>query len=284
MNDEILSLIREKNKFYKLKRKYINNLYFENKYRNFKIRLRNKINNARKEFYGSRIEENIGSSTKTWKVLNQLVYGQNNTNFSNIAKIVDNDNEVTNPVEIAEVFNDYFINIIDTPDHFQYSPEPVTRLLHPFVLDQCDTEEVRHAISSLNPKSANGPDGISAKLIQKYKAELSGPLSYFINECFSSGQYPEVLKIGSVVPIHKSGSKEVCTNYRPITKLSTVDKVFESILLNRLKTFIKTNDIISDNQFGFTENSSTMSACISCTEFLYENLDKRNMLLCWQST
>lgn len=65
-----------------------------------------------------------------------------------------------------------------------------------------------------------------------------------------------------VVAIYKSGNKEVCSNYRPITKLSTIDKVFENILLNRLKEFIKTYEIISDNQFGFTEKSSTLVSIV----------------------
>ncbi|XP_067633250.1 uncharacterized protein [Eurosta solidaginis] len=112
----------------------------------------------------------------------------------------------------------------DLTEKNQMLNESTQSLLH--TTHQCHTEEVRLAIGSLNPKSANGPDGISARLVQKYKDELSGPLAKFINECFISGQYPEELKIGSVVPIQKSGSKEVCSNYRPITKLSTIDKVF----------------------------------------------------------
>lgn len=136
---------------------------------------------------------------------------------------------------------------------------------------------IRNRVShkNLNIKSANGPDGISARLMNKYREYFSHTLCQIINECFRKGEYPKELKIGAVVPVHKSGSKEICANYRPITKLSTIDKIFESVLLNRLKSFLLENKIIDKNQFGFMENSNTLSACISCTEYIYENLDKK---------
>lgn len=78
------------------------------------------------------------------------------------------------------------------------------------------------------------------------------------------------------MPISKKGDKQICSNYRPISKLSVkLDKIFEEVLLRRLKTFIETNKIIDDRQFGFVKGSNITAACLKCVEIIYENIDKK---------
>lgn len=60
---------------------------------------------------------------------------------------------------------------------------------------------------------------------------------HFVNESFRKGTYPNELKIGNVIPIYKNGNRLICSNYRPITKLSVLGKIFEDIILRRLKKF-----------------------------------------------
>lgn len=130
---------------------------------------------------------------------------------------------------------------------------PITRILNAFL--STSDEEIESIINKLNSKSSNGYDGISTKFVKKYKDKLIYPLRKHINKCFVTGIYPESLKIGTVEPIFKSGDRTNCTNYRPITKLSAIDKIFEQAILNRLqKHFEKNNIILHKNQFGFTKN------------------------------
>lgn len=96
----------------------------------------------------------------------------------------------------------------------------------------------------------------------------------YINHTLITGEYSEELKIGCVIPIHKKGSKQKCSNYRPITKLSSIDKIFEEVMLRRRKVFLKDNNIIHENQYGFAENSSTLAASLNCIEKIYDNIDK----------
>lgn len=72
--------------------------------------------------------------------------------------------------------------------------------------------------------------------------------------------------------------KSECKNYRPITKLSVLDKIFEEVLLNRLKQHTKANKIINEDQFGFVENSNTLAACIKCVETIYEKMDRKRYI------
>lgn len=141
-------------------------------------------------------------------------------------------------------------------------------------LEQCTQEEIDKIIMSLNSNSSNGYDNISTKFMKKYREILANPITKYINSSFVTGVYPESLKIGCVVPIHKKGNSLECANYRPITKLSVIDKIFEEAILSRLRRHIENNDIIDRNQFGFTKNSNTTAACINCMETIYESIDK----------
>ena len=70
----------------------------------------------------------------------------------------------------------------------------------------------------------------------------------------STGIFPEKMKIAKVCPIFKSGEKCEFTNYRPISVLTNLSKIFENIIANRLTSFIEKHNIISSAQFGFRKN------------------------------
>lgn len=139
--------------------------------------------------------------------------------------------------------------------------------------EKCISEEIANIITKLNSNASNGYDGISTKLVKKYKDKFAESLMKHINSSMENGNYPQTLKIAAVVPIYNSGDKKNCNNYRPITKLSVLDKIFEQVILDRLKQHLKANKIINKNQYGFIEDLNTLAACINCTENIYKNAD-----------
>lgn len=74
------------------------------------------------------------------------------------------------------------------------------------------------------------------------------------------GQFPSKLKVAMVIPIHKGDSKQTTGNYRPISLLPIIGKVFERIVYNRVYSFITEKNIIVCNQFGFQKGKSTEQA------------------------
>lgn len=174
--------------------------------------------------------------------------------------------------------NNYFLNIVPFEENIILPESENYQINHPLELKPTNTEEICGIIKQLNLRSSNGYDGISARFIIKYMHQLKIPLVKFINECFSKGTYPKELKIGSVVPILKKGSPQNCSNYRPITKLSVVDKILEEVILRRLKLFLEKNEIINKNQFGFVSNSNTLAASISCMENIYKCVDEKKFV------
>ena len=100
-----------------------------------------------------------------------------------------------------------------------------------------------------------------------------------INNFITTGQYPDVLKIAPVTPIHKTGSKTKLSNYRPISILSPFNKIFEIIIKQRLLNFWRKHKIFAQTQFGFRENFSPTLVITHFREYLLSELDS-NMNIC----
>ena len=64
--------------------------------------------------------------------------------------------------------------------------------------------------------------------------DVSDQLAILFNRSFSSGIFPSILKTSKIIPIYKKGSKLECSNYRPISLLSNIDKILERLMYNTL--------------------------------------------------
>ena len=91
----------------------------------------------------------------------------------------------------------------------------------------------------------------SSTTLSMSNLKISTHLPDIFNLSFSSGIFPSILKIAKVIPVHKKESKLFCSNYRPISLLSNIDKIIEKIMYNRIYKFLDKNNIIYSLQFGF---------------------------------
>ena len=91
---------------------------------------------------------------------------------------------------------------------------------------------------------------------------------------FLTGQFPSVLKIAKVIPIHKKQSKVDYANSRPISLSSNIEKIIEKLIHERLSNFLDINNWISSLQFGFRQKYSTTHALINLTESIRQTLDE----------
>ena len=91
--------------------------------------------------------------------------------------------------------------------------------------------------------------------------------------CIRQGVFSRELKLARVIPIYKSSSKQTISNYRPISILTFISKIFEKILYNHISQFMDRNDTICSNQFGFRKNHSTQQAIITLINKLTSDVD-----------
>ena len=128
-------------------------------------------------------------------------------------------------------------------------------------------------LSKLSVTKASGLDSISAKLLKDAAAVISRPLSIIFNKSLESGIFPDKWKRAKVTPIHKGNAKNDPNNYRPISVLPIIAKVFEKIAFDQLYAYATANNILTKFQSGFRANHSTLSALLSATESWLSSID-----------
>ena len=134
--------------------------------------------------------------------------------------------------EKADLLNGYFTNQTKPPDNNIPLP-PLTYLTDAKLQDiTINPAIVKDILEDLNPNKANGPDGISNRILKECASSLSGPLSIIFNKSLKLGIFPEIWKDAVVSSIFKKGDRQSKANYRPISLLTCISKVFERIVFN----------------------------------------------------
>ena len=196
--------------------------------------------------------------------------------------ILHNGNTLTDPTEIANTFNDYFSNIGESlqskihSSHLNFTKYLKNSSINSFFLSPTNVNEIIGLITHLKIGKASGPNSIPSAVLKDLKNEISVILCKLFNLSFSSGVFPNVLKISSVLPLFKKGSKLSCGNYRPISLISNISKLLEKLMYSRLYNFLNTYNCLSELQFGFRAKHSTSHALVSITETIREALDTGN--------
>ena len=124
-----------------------------------------------------------------------------------------------------------------------------------------------------------GINSIPIKILKLAKEQIAEHLCFIYNLSFTTGIFPDSLKIAKVTPVYKKGSKLECANYRPITLLSNLDKIIEKLMHKRLMGFLNDQKVLYKKQFGFQKKFSTAHAVISLIENIEKAIDNK-MFVC----
>ena len=106
----------------------------------------------------------------------------------------------------------------------------------------------------LKSRKSPGVDGISAEDYKALPDHLVNLLTEIFNGILVTGEYPASWSVGLICTIYKAGEKEELNNYRGITLLKCIEKIFTSILNTELKNCAEKNNIFPEEQYGFREN------------------------------
>ena len=144
-------------------------------------------------------------------------------------------------------------------------------------LTPTDAQEVGSIIKTLKPKKSSGPDNISSWLIKQLSDAISEPLATLINKSMETGCMPDALKIAKIIPIYKSKETDQFKNYRPISLLPSISKIFEKIVYKRLYHFMKSK--LSSKQYGFRAKRSTIQAVTELYVDIIDSFESNNMTM-----
>ena len=183
---------------------------------------------------------------------------------------------------MAESFNKFFasaaINIVNKINPSTKSAtENITYNNNVFSLKNSPVtiSEILNATKLLQDKKTPDHNGISSNFLKKIIFNIATPLLHIFRLSFDKGIVPSQLKLAKVIPIFKNGDPSNMDNYRPISLLSSLSKILEKIVAIRLTTFLNEYDILSNWQFGFRSQHSTVHPMVHFTNFLSNAINKK---------
>lgn len=241
-----------------------------------------KVNTAKKQCKRQYYENILKSSShaNVWKKLNEIfgrIKGNEQIKLQKDGKLLESD------VEVAEAFNSYFSSIGNKladklPKNNYDFLKAVKSVSNSIFLRPASVSEVRILISQLDIKKSKGHDNFPAALMKSNMSSFSEIIANLFNKVIETGSYPDILKIAKVSPIFKSGDKSDPSNYRPISTLSIVNKIFEKLLTNRLVNFLCANNVLYKFQYGFREGCGTTTAITELIDVLHSEIDRKNIV------
>jgi len=191
-------------------------------------RVNNEIKTAKQNYYNSAFEENFNNSKKTWKVVNELTSRNQAKNNSFVKEIKIDDTVITEPEELTEKFNNYFVEI--GPMLAAKIPSNTNGRAHldfvtnqppnvNFTLNPTDPSTVVSLLSKLCTSKATGLDNISARFLRDCWDIIGKSLYKIFNRSIETGVFPDDWKCAKVLPLYKQDERNNMSNYRPIVNL-----------------------------------------------------------------
>ena len=280
----------------RFRNKYLLNRTPENKFnftqqRNFCVNLLRKI---KREYYNSLNINKITDNKKFWKSVKPSFTDKINTNEQ--ITLIEEGNIITNSLNIAQTMNNFFSNVVEileipedngTISKTEDITDPIEKAIckyrkHPsvirikdahknansFSLKHTNITRVRDLILDLNVKKATPKDGIPVKVLRNNHDILSPIVCENFNHALDICYFPNLLKMAEVKPIHKKDDRCLKENYRPVSLLPVVSKIYEKILYSQISLHF--DPLFYALQCGFRKRHSTQN----CLLFLLEKWRK----------
>lgn len=214
--------------------------------------------------------KNIIDLKKFWQVIkSSLNHGTTNDLPSSL---ITQSSTLSDKSAILNCFNDHFISAgslsaslnpeltniglasVNTPLISQAVSGPITC---PFEFMSVSVSEVHNALKKLDRSKAAGPDQIEPFFLKLAADFIAEPLSQIFNLSLISKNIPKIWKSAFVTPLLKGGEPTNVNNYRPISKLCILAKLFERIVSDQLKEFLESNNIYLHSNLVL-ENSTAL--------------------------
>lgn len=243
-------------------------------------RCKRQIKREKAIYYRSIFKDCSKDSKKQWQIINSLV-GDNSKAKVDICSILDAQGHLTtNHVDICNLFNLHFINSCSDLHNFHSTSYVIDTLWQneSFRFNEITPEELLVAISCLNNKESKGFDGLNSTILKLTALNTAYLISFIYNRSVMTGIFPNTLKYAKVIPLFKKDNRLLMTNYRPISKLSVLSKLFEKLIKTRMLSYLDSFHFLSECQYGFRSGRSTEHALLSFLTTIYESLNKGKLV------
>ena len=225
----------------KLHENYLKNKNDKNRqiWKKYSNKVRELLRKSEIMFYKNELDKHSGNCQNLWKTFGKILNNKKRSSHI-ISSLKINNKDICDSYLIAQEFNKYFCSIGEKlAENFENTNDNHKNYLrnkveNSFFFHEINESELDKEIENLDSKKSSGFDEISVKFLKICKSIILKPLVLIFNQSILTGQYPNNLKIAKVIPLFKKGEKAVMSNYRPISLLSVINKLFEKLIYKRL--------------------------------------------------
>lgn len=221
------------------------------------------LRKTKQDFYDNQVLASENKNKTMWTIINS---NTNRTKKQQDIKIKECD-IVLNDKQAADKFNEHFINIpatvtasLDSNIDFDFIDANVPLADKTLFFTPVTQKDVHEIILKLKHSNSYGEDEISNCILKEIGIYVLEPLTHVINLSLEQGTFPSKLKNAIIKPLYKKGNCDSVENYRPISMLPSVSKVYESSVSGKLASYFLDNKMLDEHQHGFTKNKSLDSA------------------------
>ena len=246
--------------------------------------VRNKANNMnadlKKTYFINKIHEAAGNMKETWSTINKLINKRSET--TKIQSLKADGITIFDSKEIANSMNQFFCTVGEKLSND--IPETINPLLKgeyivnpqnaTFSFIPVTPKQLIETMGKFKTSQGSGLDGISNFFLKVGMPALAGSLSELFSMSMSLGLFPDDWKIARVAPIYKDGSQDENSNYRPISVLPIISRLFEKLVYDQVYGFLNMNKLLFSQQSSFRLQHSVLTCLLKCTNDLYLNSEK----------
>ena len=247
----LLRSIKMKNKLYK---QYISDPTLANEisYKRYKNKLTHSLRIAKSLYYTKRLENEKSNIKSTWKTLNEVI-NKKRSKLKFLSSFKVDNFEISDPIEIANRFCNYFSNIgPHLAKRIQSTPNShlnsfVGQYPNSIFFNPATENEIIEISKSFQSNKTYGYDKVPMLIIKQTINIIAKPLTHIFNLSITHGIVPNEMKIARVIALFKSGDRTLFKNYRPISILSSFSKFLERVIYNRMLNYLNKNSTLSEN-------------------------------------
>ena len=239
------------------------------------------IRSSKREFFKNAVESDRNCK-ELWKHLKDL----NSTTKQNITSLKKDDTLLTNVKDIVNHLNDHFSTIgsklIQNPKQ-TFESEKITSFVNEkisehvfFSLYTVTVSDVLKELEDLDSSKSTGLDELGPRILKLSAPIIADSLTHIINLSLCTCIFPNILKDARVAALYKGGDDTDVNNYRPISVLPTVSKIFEKLVYKQLYSYLVRHKLLLKQQSGFRAGHSCNTALIKLIDNWLNEMDKGN--------
>ena len=183
--------------------------------------------------------------------------------------------------DLADDFNRHFASVgpsiaaeLTARGGSALPPRPPTVTTASLTLRPVTLPELSRAMRDLSSSKAVAHDGIPLHVFRHCFAVLGPHILHLCNASIVSCTYPSDWKLASIVPIHKSGNRDLAENFRPISILPAMSKILEKLVCSQLSQHLVSNHILAPSQYAYRPRHCTEDALVDVVEWLTRRIDE----------